>query len=496
MDKLYVTYWNKTIDAELGKTEGGVVDIKLNDIEGTKKNPNLSKTKIDQNPDLVWQLLSGQLSIDNKNTTLDEAFFLNQKQQKRDEDAQIIALKGEQWRNSKFYQEPAKANIYKKYIETYLCEITKRTKHLTVEEKIKLLPHAFIEPCNVKILIGKDGVAFKYNWANRPEEITVEIKQNHIVDELLHPTDENYFFPAPYLVWRHNFNGHSMEINGNNFIYEIPFHQPFSLIRSQSARIYYKDFKLVRYNNDNQRKEYVLKFIEIFGDITKSNFTLELARFRAKNDIERWISSSLKSGKVSLDSKVTYCDLKRSFDAIYEKIDKNILSEPELESELSKDENKWILLHGLNYKNFKSHIIIPKEITESNDANMIPDKFFERHDGYWDIIDLKLPKSETIIKKLNRTHFRSEITEYESQIDNYIRTVKEPDVKKHLWEEERIKIKMPKGIILGLRRPEDQEELNFFEECKERLTCELITYDDLLDSCRHHLNLVEKAVQN
>lgn len=494
MDKCILVYWNKTIDQNEGKFKGDIFRILHTEDIPEDDNPDLSYTYISADFQLIGDLLCGIISVDVEKTTLDFPIFSNKKQQLRFQGTQIVLQKGDDWKRNSLFQKPAPMKIYQNYIEAYLSEITNLTKHLSIEQKIELLPPSFIEPCSVNAFIGKDGIAMKYEWPTRPEEIDITIDLNSIVDELLfpHPLNKTYNLPSPYILWNRPTNGFTATIDQNGFFQEIPYGQPYVVMMQKDLRMFYINCNIRRAYNTGETSHFKEAYVELLGDISRRNFTKEIARKRAKDDVERWLSNSVKYGTYNTAINAKYSEMKAKFDEFKQMI----YTESKRETQIDKFlcENDWILIRGLNCKSFKSSVSIPKDITESNEKTMIPDRFIEGHDGYWDIVDLKLPFSKLIVNKTNREHFYSNLTEYEAQVYEYVDTSKQTEVKKYLREKEGILIKHPKGIIVGGRRPTDTKTLEKLENCKDRFYCDLITYDELIDSVEQVLSLIEDVV--
>lgn len=113
-----------------------------------------------------------------------------------------IEMGENEWYNSTFFQKPANICVYENYINTFKSEFTRLTKNIPLKEQVSMFPFSLITPSKVKILIGRDGIVFKYLSFFRPEKVKIIINQNKIIDELLlpHPSGKNYFITGPGIV--------------------------------------------------------------------------------------------------------------------------------------------------------------------------------------------------------------------------------------------------------------------------------------------------------
>lgn len=106
------------------------------------------------------------------------------------------------------------------------------------------------------------------------------------------------------------------------------------------------------------------------------------------------------------------------------------------------ERNYWMF--GIDYIGIE-----PQKKISQND---IPDFLLKRYDGYFDILDLKLPIPTLFINQGNKLHPRSELNYGCSQIDSYLGYLNE-NVEK-IKTELCLKIYRPQGfLVIGRSNP-------------------------------------------
>ncbi len=124
-------------------------------------------------------------------------------------------------------------------------------------------------------------------------------------------------------------------------------------------------------------------------------------------------------------------------------------------------------MFGVDYK-----CAIPQEKISDED---IPDFLLEKHDGYYDILDLKLPILNLFKTKGNKLHPRHELIEGISQIEIYI-DHSTTDMKAI---EKGVKIYRPQGIlVIGRSNDSEKDRLQQFKDDHPKV--KILTYDELI----------------
>ena len=173
---------------------------------------------------------------------------------------------------------------------------------------------------------------------------------------------------------------------------------------------------------------------------------------------------------------------------------KNVIADPandEYRIENFFDQQPWILERGFGYKRYHSQVKIKQSLLSRSNQGIRPDKFLERNDGFCDILDLKKPDAPLVIKKPNRARASAKLTEAEAQVDTYVNFVKEPRVRDEL-QRKGIKVLSPKGLVLIGRTPTDVPDE--WEDVKDRLSVEILTYDDLVGQMDIIISWIEELL--
>ncbi len=155
-------------------------------------------------------------------------------------------------------------------------------------------------------------------------------------------------------------------------------------------------------------------------------------------------------------------------------------SEPDITSFLSKQENLFILTMG-----FLAQIVFPQVLCiwqSENRENIQPDFFVVKPNGYADIIEFKLPdlKSKTVVGKTNRETFSAEVNSYISQTRVYREYFEDPNNRKWVEKEHKMKVRYPRRTLIIGRRWDFSNE-GWKEIIEDYKDITIMTYDDLID---------------
>jgi len=142
------------------------------------------------------------------------------------------------------------------------------------------------------------------------------------------------------------------------------------------------------------------------------------------------------------------------------------------------ENNSWMF--GVDYIGMTP----TKKISEKD----IPDFLLEKYDGFYDILDLKLPIPSLFKKVGNKLHPRREVYDGCSQIEYYIGYSNE-NVKK-IQNEIRERIYRPKGIlVIGRTNSLEEERLRQFNDDHPKV--KIMTYDDIIHKAINILNTIQ-----
>lgn len=155
-------------------------------------------------------------------------------------------------------------------------------------------------------------------------------------------------------------------------------------------------------------------------------------------------------------------------------------SETDITSFLSKDENKFILKMGFMGTNIYDQVNC-KWQSESKD-DIKPDFFIVRANGYADIIEFKLPhlKRNSVVGRINREQFSSEINSYIAQTRVYSEYFDDPNNRRWFENKYGFKVYKPKRYLVVGRRDFDGDD--WMKIKSDFCNIEIITYDDLVDT--------------
>ena len=471
---LRLMYWREDVDPEHGKCSGCIISIGDGWELGTKeRGPEMARTRIRADPELLAKLYSGEITVDVEKTTEQGAVFSRRLARKRQVAMQFVGLPVDVWRKSDYFQPVADSQFYEAYVSAFLQEFTARTTHIPFREQVTLFPPPLVFPCRVDVLVGRDGIAFAYQGAHRPEDASATIDQSVILDALLvpHPRGKDYSFPGPTVIDTSICNDtHYRFIRGNGMTITSAWGNPYKVILERRSHMFLQDVTLRRIYPDGQVASRAFQFVEIFGSTDPANFSIEKARHRAQLYASRWAVNAITGGQLG-----SLGGIREAVQELRDLVDSPGTLEPTLE--VFFDENTWMLERVLSYAKYQSQVMIPEEVLSRSEHNIRPDKLLERHDGYSDVFDLKKADVTLVVGKDNRHRQPAELSDAEAQVETYVRFLEEPAVREYLRGVD-IRVLRPRGILLIGRRPEDTDA---WEDVRKRLQVIAHTYDDVLE---------------
>lgn len=150
---------------------------------------------------------------------------------------------------------------------------------------------------------------------------------------------------------------------------------------------------------------------------------------------------------------------------------------------------QWLFLLGEQYEAAVPHTKIPPldlnaslafSPSSADGMTLIPDFLLKRVGlDLWDVLDIKLPTAKTIVGRPSRRRFSQEVADSVAQLREYNRRLRNPEIRKLLWNEHGIKVAEPVPMVLvGCDFDFDgsQEEKDRFRESEG---VRVYTYDDL-----------------
>lgn len=491
---LFVKYRTKNKRPEFGEIKGQVIEItpprQGEENRGSKEGDWLGFTRMPVDRDLWNRLLAGINTVDAEKSTPKKIAVSNDVDTFRIEATKYISSSADEWNKSPYFQKPANEVVYSEYVKSFLAEFTRITKHIPTSQSVNYYPHAWLFPSLSRVLVGRDGVAIVFDYPERPDTSEVIIDNAKILDTLLlpHPENRSYTSNGPSRLTQFICDDeHFVRIVGDgSFVDRSELGNPSFVIFDKRFHSFWENMGISRGYGDGTYTKKPFQFIEIFGDITENNFTIEKAKSRARIYAEKWIANKLSDGKIDNVSK-----LRQLVEEFKNLASNEGIKEPDIERFI--DEYPWIIERGLGYKRYYSQITIDEKLLSRSDHDIRPDKFLERNDGYCDVLDLKRPDAPIIVKKLNRTHASSKLTEAEAQVDSYVNFIKEPKVREEL-KKRGIKVLSPKGIVLMGRSPKSDSDS--WEDVKNRLSVGAFTYDDIINELETIISWVDEILKN
>ena len=490
---LFVKYRTKNGRPELGEIKGQVIEISPpksgEDIRGSKEGDWLGFTKMPVNRELWDRLMTGINTIDADKSTREKIVISSNQDLFRMEASKYVSLKPDEWKNTSHYQIPASKKIYSDYVEVFLTEFTRLTKHIPTERLVSFYPHAWLFPSLTNVYVARDGVAISYEYPDRPDGSNVTIDTNTILDNLLlpHMAGKGYLSNGANILKLSICDDERyVYIHGNGkYVQHCELGNPDFLILEKRYHSFWDNIGALRSYGDGTSTKYHFGFVEFFGDISESNFTVQKAKSRAHIYAEKWITRKISGNKVD-----SVKELRDALDDFKNLILRADVDEPDIERFL--DKSPWILERGFGYKRYHSQVTVDETHLSRSEQDIRPDKFLERNDGYCDILDLKRPDAILLVRKTNRTHASAKLTEAEAQVDNYVTFVNEPKVRDELHNRG-IKVLSPKGLVLIGRTPSD--DLENWEYVRNRLSVSAYTYDDLINELETIISWIEEIVE-
>ena len=472
---LHVLYWARDVDVRFGKSKGAILSISSTPPTGRNEVcPQIGRTIIPHDVKLVESLLSGEATIDTDRSTGTHGEITDRKNPLRQTASDVVRLSPQSWVTHSAYQAPATERLYESYARSFLRCFTSVTSHIPPERQLEVYPHALVVPCQVRVLVGRDGVAFVYDAPRRPETVTVRIDSDRILNELIlpHPTGKSYSFPAPLSTpCAICDDSHYQSIRGHGHRHESSWGNPHSVIVERSFHQFIHSLEFVRKYPDGTETSSHVQFAEVFGSTSPADFTPESAERRARLYATQWSVQAITGTQVS-----SVDHLQRIVSDFRALVERYGISESEIEDFI--DAHPWVVERALGYRKFRSQVVVPADLLSRSSHGIKPDKILERHDGFSDVLDLKRADVPLLVRKLNRSHASARLTEAEAQVESYVRFVEEPDVREHLHRIG-ISVLRPRGLLLIGRRPQASRE--DWEDVRRRLSVLVRTYDDVLD---------------
>lgn len=490
---LFVKYRTKNNHSEFGKIEGQVIEINLprpgEENMGSEGENWLGFTRMPVDKNLWDRLMTGLNTIDVEKSTAQRIAISSNQDLFRIKASKYVSHSAEEWSKSSYFQQPASEKIYSDYVRTFLNEFTQLTQHIPTSQLINFYPHAWLFPSLTSIVVGRDGVAIVFDYPDRPDISCVTIDNTKILDNLLlpHPENKAYTSSGPTCLSKSICDDeHYVHIVGDgSFVLRSELGNPDFVIFEKRYHAFWENIGVFRGYGDGIFTKKHFKFVELFGDISESNFTKEKAKSRARLYAAKWVTNKISDGKIDSVTK-----LRSAIEEFKNLIIRADINEAEIERFI--DQSPWVLERGFGYKRYHSQVTIEEKHLSRSEQDIRPDKFLERNDGYCDILDLKRPDSPILVKKTNRAHASAKLTEAEAQVDTYVTFVKEPKVRNEL-RKKGIKVLSSKGLVLMGRTPFNN--LEGWEDIKNRLSISAFTYDDLIGELETLVSWIEEIVK-
>lgn len=156
-------------------------------------------------------------------------------------------------------------------------------------------------------------------------------------------------------------------------------------------------------------------------------------------------------------------------------------SETDITNILAKKEYKFILCMGFMGKDIFDQVECRWQ--SERKANIIPDFFVVKSNGFADIVEFKLPKikGKTIVGSENRERFNAQIQSYIAQTRSYANYFDDPNNRKWFEENYGFKVYRPKRYLVIGRRSEFDIDI-WYDIKSEYSNLEIVNYDDLVDT--------------
>lgn len=490
----FVKYRTENKRPEFGEIKGQVIEItpakQGEDKRGSKEGGWLGFTKMPVDKDLWNRLLTGINTVDADKSTSKNIAISNNIDAFRVEATKYVSLSQADWNKSPYFQQPASEQVYSEYIETFLSEFTKVTKHIPTNQLVKYYPHAWLFPSLARLFVGRDAVAIEFEYPSRPEKTEILIDNTKILENLLLPHLESkcYTSNGPSRLTQFICDDeHFVRMVGDgSYVDRSELGNLTFIIFENRFHSFWENMGILRGYGDGTSTKKHFHFVEIFGDITEANFTKEKAIKRARIYAEKWITNKLSDGKIDQVSK-----LRNLIEEFKKLVSTEGISEHEIERFI--DNNPWFIERSLGYKRYHSQVTIEENLLSRSDQDIRPDKFLERNDGYCDVLDLKRADAPVIISKPNRAHASAKLTEAEAQVDVYVNFVKEPKVRDEL-RKRGIKVLSPNGLVIMGRTTD--KDIDSWEDVKKRLSVKVFTYDDVINELETIISWIEAILRH
>ncbi len=342
-------------------------------------------------------------------------------------------------------------------IEYYEKENNNDDKNLSFENNIQVQFYDYSKEDNINLFEKVIGIQYK-------PTSNVKIPLTGIVEDLICPTPSG-FQELQKLGWTFYTQNAILTFNGG---FEIPL--------NSFCRIINGSFFDANNSGLITRRAKIIDFIPILYDDTNANYDTFNINLGFYNQIyQHDILYKYPEPEFYEQEKVL---LINKFIELYGNKE---TTEPEITSFLSKQENEYILKCRFSAQN-----IYPQKICEwqSEDKPAIqPDFFVSNTNGYADIVEFKLPdlKNNTIVGRVNREQFSSEINSYIAQTRKYKEYFDDPNNRKWVEDKYGFKVYKPKRfLVVGKRYDFSTDE---WQKIKSDYNndLEILTYDDLID---------------
>ena len=467
-------YWRQDIDPAHGKAAGSPMSLDFARGLGTKEaRPEIGCTRIKPDRDLITRLLEGKISIDVTKTTEAEAVFAERPILLRQVATEVVTLGQTAWERSGYCQPVGDARIYSEYVSVFLAEFTACIARIPLTEHPRLFPPTLVFPCDVDVLVARDGIAFVYHAARRPETVSVTIDRSQVLDALLlpHPSGKSYSCSGPSVVRTGICDDtHYFHLKGQGTTDTTYWGNPRSVILERRWHGFIEDLNLCRMYPDGESVTRSFQFVEMFGATASESFSEQHARNRARAYARLWAAGAITHGRLNSTKKI-----RTAVEEFRELVRTKGTDESALEALL--DTHPWMLERALSCATYHSQVRVPAAALSRSDSDIQPDKLLERHDGYVDVLDMKRADVVLVVGGKNRKRPSFAVTEAEAQIDAYTRFLEEPAVREYLATIG-IRVLRPRGVLLIGRRPNLTDD---WEDVRQRLSVFVHTYDDILD---------------
>lgn len=389
----------------------------------------------------------------------------------------------------------------KSFLQEYLREFNERASIFSEKWKKDVFPSFFIEPHKMSVVISNvHGVAIEFAEKSESYVYSFTDTEKRIECAVLPQTSvENVAFQigssrnagvSDMAVFFEGFRKkYVLSVAGTALILQHHLNGFTNVDRGGDVK--FVNVLLGAEINGKPLMKYVSGCLWIFGSNVAEDYTLENANKRATEDVNWYLGlSSLGMTLFPQNEELSRRleEFSRRISEFRRLISKNEVKEKDIQKFL--EANPKFLSFGNKYVRFVARVLLKRK----DKPDLIPDFFLERAiDGFYDILDIKLPRKTILTGIAQRKRFTAEVEDAIAQVSEYREYFDEDTYRQEAETKYNIKALKPDVMILvGNGSNMEREDLLRINDRYRYV--KIVTYEDILKQASYHLEYLRKFV--